>query len=136
MFSTTAEMGSVFGATMAPMMIAVPDDAAIDNIVAYLETLPSEPPEHTVFGDVEEGERIYANCGSCHGADGRGLFTMNAPGLAEMTDWYLVRQLENFQNDIRGTHRDDLYGHQMILLTGMLRDEQAIADVIAYINTL
>jgi cytochrome c oxidase subunit 2 len=131
----TAE-GDIFGATMAPMMVAVPDDTAIDNIVAYIESLPSEPAPHTVVGDIEVGQRLFSNCASCHGADGRGIFAMNAPGLAEMTDWYLVRQLQNFKDEIRGAHRDDAYGHQMMLLADILKDEQAINDMVAYINTL
>ena len=131
----TAE-GDIFGATMAPMMAVVPDDAAIDNIVAYIQTLPSEPAPHTVVGDAEAGEALYSNCAACHGADGRGLWALNAPGLAGMTDWYLVRQLQNFKDDIRGAHRGDAYGHQMTLFSDVLADDEAINDMVAYINTL
>ena len=33
--------------------------------------------------------------------------------MAGMTDWYLVRQLQNFKNDVRGSHVSDFYGMQM-----------------------
>jgi cytochrome c oxidase subunit 2 len=57
-----------------------------------------------------------------------------------MSDWYLVRQLQLFRSEDRqtrrGGHPDDIYGDQMYLLAGMLRNDSAINDVIAYINTL
>jgi cytochrome c oxidase subunit 2 len=60
--------------------------------------------------------------------------------LAGMSDWYLVRQLNLFRSDDRaarrGGHADDIYGDQMYMMARLLRDESAINDVIAYINTL
>jgi cytochrome c oxidase subunit 2 len=53
-----------------------------------------------------------------------------------MTDWYLAHQLENFKQGIRGEHPEDYYGKQMGFMGRILQDEQAINDVVAYINTL
>jgi cytochrome c oxidase subunit 2 len=53
-----------------------------------------------------------------------------------MTDWYLARQLQNFKDGIRGAHPTDYYGYQMGLMANVLQDEQAIKDLVAYINTL
>ena len=53
-----------------------------------------------------------------------------------MSDWYLAAQLQNFKDRLRGGHPDDGYGWQMGLMADILRDEQAINDVVAYINTL
>ena len=64
------------------------------------------------------------------------LWSMNAPRLSGVEDWYLTRQLENYKSGVRGSHTQDLYGKQMKLMTIMLRDDQAINDVVAYINTL
>ena len=61
---------------------------------------------------------------------------MNAPRLKGMNDWYLVTQLKNFRDGIRGMHPQDLYGLQMGLMAAMLTNDQAINDVVAYINTL
>jgi len=61
---------------------------------------------------------------------------LNAPRLNGVNDWYLVRQIENYKQGVRGTHPKDLYGKQMTLLSSMLRDEEDINDVVAYINTL
>jgi cytochrome c oxidase subunit 2 len=48
----------------------------------------------------------------------------------------MARQLDNFKTGVRGAHPKDYYGFQMGLMSITLRDEQAINDVIAYINTL
>ena len=131
----TAE-GDTFGATMAPMMATVPDRNAMRNIAAYVESLPDEAVETTVSGDVERGQDLYVTCAACHGVDGQGLWTMNAPRLAGTSDWYLVTQLRNFQSRVRGAHDNDIYGEQMGLMADILPDEQAINDIVAYINTL
>ena len=61
---------------------------------------------------------------------------MNAPGLKGMSDWYMVTQLKNFKQGIRGSHPLDMYGAQMALVAPMLVDDQAVNDIVAYINTL
>jgi cytochrome c oxidase subunit 2 len=125
-----------YGATMAPIMAAVPDDTAIRNVAAYIETLPEQTPETTVSGDIRRGARIYRTCAACHGNAGEGIWALNAPTLAGASDWYLVTQLKNFKARIRSSHPQDSYGEQMALLADILPDDQAINDVVAYINTL
>lgn len=61
---------------------------------------------------------------------------MNAPALQGQNDWYLVTQLKNFKAGYRGAHPEDSYGMQMRAMSAMLPDEQAIIDVVSYINTL
>jgi cytochrome c oxidase subunit 2 len=126
----------VFGKTMAPMAATLADDAAIDNVVAYIKTLPDDPAPATVKGNARNGQERYVTCGACHGANGRGIPATNAPGLKGMSDWYLVTQLKNFKQGIRGAHPKDLYGPQMASMAAMLGDDQAINDLVAYINTL
>ena len=82
------------------------------------------------------GEDIFVTCESCHGDEGQGIWALNAPRLNGVNDWYLVRQLNNYKQGIRGSHPQDLYGKQMTLMAGVLRDDQAIKDLVAYINTL
>ena len=74
-------------------------------------------------------------CAACHGADGRGIAATNAPRLKGMSDWYLVTQLKNFRDGVRGGHPQDLYGAQMALMAAMLTDDRAIDDLAAYIST-
>jgi len=126
----------VYGKQMAPMANALVDEAAIKNVVAHIQTLPDTPPASTIEGNVENGARLYRVCAYCHGADGMGVQALNAPRTAGMTDWYLARQLENFQKGIRGSHPNDYYGMQMGFMGRVLADDQAIRDIVAYINTL
>jgi cytochrome c oxidase subunit 2 len=125
----------VFGKMMAPMAATLADDTAIANVVAYISSLPDAPVAATIHGDVDTGRKRYATCATCHGADGRGIAATNAPRLQGMSDWYLARQLKNFREGIRGTHPQDIYGAQMALVAGMLADDAAAGDVLAYINS-
>jgi cytochrome c oxidase subunit 2 len=125
-----------FGKMMAPMAATLADDAAIANVVAYIGTLPDRPAPATVAGRTHKGRGSYATCAACHGPGGRGLQATNAPALAGMSDWYLVTQLKNFRQGIRGAHAKDMYGPQMASMAGMLTSDQVIDDVVAYINTL
>ncbi len=87
-------------------------------------------------GDAFKGEAFYAVCAGCHGADGMGSEAANAPRLQGQFDWYLVRQIKNYQSGARGVHKDDTYGATMRAMAGTLANEQAILDVVAYIGTL
>jgi cytochrome c oxidase subunit 2 len=126
----------VFGKMMAPMAATLGDDAAIDNVVAYINTLPDNPAPRTVTKTTTNAQKLYVTCGACHGADGRGMQATNAPRLAGMSDWYLVTQLKNFKQGIRGAHPKDMYGPQMALMAAILADDQATSDLVAYINSL
>jgi len=121
---------------MAPMAATLPDAAAVRNIAAYIDSLPDVSPAATVEGDAARGRDLFSTCSSCHGQNAQGIWSINAPGLRGTDDWYLVRQLQNYRQGIRGSHPSDLYGKQMNLVSGMLRSEQAVRDVVAYINTL
>jgi cytochrome c oxidase subunit 2 len=120
---------------MAPMAATL-SDAAIDNVIAYIKTLPDNLAPTTVNGNAKNGQKPFMTCGACHGADGRGIQAMNAPRLAGMSDWYLVTQLKNYKQGIRGAHPKDMYGNQMALMAAILADDQAIYDLVAYTNSL
>ena len=72
-------------------------------------------------------------CTTCHGADGRGNFGVQAPRLAGMEPWYLKRQLENFRAGIRGAHLKDTEGMAMRPMAAQLTDE-GIADVVEWVG--
>ena len=126
----------VAGKSMAAMAATLATGADIANVVAYIETLPDNPAPTTVNGNARRGQNSYLTCGACHGADGRGVQAMNAPRLQGMSDWYLVTQLKNFKQGIRGGHPNDMYGPQMALLAAILVDDRATNDLVSYINTL
>jgi cytochrome c oxidase subunit II len=125
----------VFGKMMAPMAATLVDEAAIANVAAYVAALPDAPAATTIKGDVDKGRQRYATCAACHGADAGGIAATNAPRLHGMSDWYMARQLRNFRDGVRGAHAQDIYGGQMALMAGMLVDDAAIGDILAYINS-
>ena len=65
-----------------------------------------------------------------------GIEALNAPRQAGMTDWYMARQLRKYREGLRGDHSDDSYGAQMVVPSRALPDDQAVLDVVSYINTL
>jgi cytochrome c oxidase subunit 2 len=125
----------VFGMQMAPMARTLATPNALADVTAYIASLPDTAPAETVIGDPERGRKLYATCSVCHGREGQGVWGTNAPRLAGVDDWYLVRQLQNFREGIRGAHPQDFYGTQMGMMADSLRDEQAMNDLVAYINT-
>jgi cytochrome c oxidase subunit 2 len=127
----------VFGKTMAPMAATLVDDAAIANVSAYIETLTNKPAPVTVKGDPDGGKRRYTTtCAACHGREGQGIQALNAPGLKGMSDWYMVTQLNNFKQGIRGAHPKDMYGLQMTLMSKILSEKEAVNDIVSYVSTL
>jgi cytochrome c oxidase subunit 2 len=111
--------------------------AQLDAFVAYILTLDDVPAKQTVEADATRGEELYTQtCLACHGESGGGNFAMNSPRLVGMSDWYMVTQLQKYRADLRGDHPDDTYGKQMLPFAKALPDEQALLDVVAYINTL
>ena len=129
--------GDTFGQQMTGMVATLADEQAVDNVVAHILTFPDNPAAATVEGgDPAAGAKQYNVCMYCHGKDGRGVQALNAPRVAGMSDWYLERQLHYFRDDVRGSHPQDYYGFQMGLMGQSLYDEQAVKDLVAYINTL
>jgi cytochrome c oxidase subunit 2 len=131
-----AQEADIYGMQMQPMAATLTTDAIIDNVIAYLATMPDIPAPTTISGgDLDHGAELYTVCANCHGADGQGI-RMNAPRLAGMSDWYLLDELKNFKDGVRGTHPADLHGKQMGFMARMLQDEQSMKDVVEYINNL
>jgi cytochrome c oxidase subunit 2 len=87
-------------------------------------------------GDAAKGKSFYVTCQACHGANAEGNKALNAPALTGLEDWYIERQLKNFKAGIRGADPKDTYGIQMRPMAMILPDDQAIADVAAYLVSL
>jgi len=131
-----AHEDDTFGKQMVPMAAMLTDDAAIRNVVAYITSLPEVRPKATVLGNPDKGAPIYATCAACHGANGQGIWSTRAPRLANMSDWYMERQLTNFRDGIRGSHRENFESAQMAAMAKILTDDQAITDLLDYMHTL
>ena len=85
--------------------------------------------------NIKRGKAKYKTCVACHGDNAAGKKINNAPRLTGQMSWYLVRQLHNFKNGIRGTHVNDITGMQMKPMAIHLTDRD-IEDVVSYIVTL
>ena len=133
-----AAPGDMQGMVMAGIakgpMFKSPESLA--NLTAYIVSLDDAPAATTVTGDVEKGAALYVACAACHGKQAEGMETMAGPRLAGQSDWYMVSQLKKFKAGQRGYDDADHTGRQMKLMVATLADDQAIADVVAYINTL
>lgn len=111
--------------------------AQLDSFVSYIMTLEDIPAEASIKADASRGGELYVQtCLSCHAEDGMGNAELNSPRLAGMTDWYMVTQMQKYRAGLRGSHPDDTYGQQMAPFAKLLPDEQAVLDIVAYINTL
>jgi len=128
--------GDALGAQMRGMAATLVDEAAVDSVIAYIQSLPQVASPETVQGDAAKGQVLYGLCGTCHGAKGEGNAAMNGPRLAGQNDWYLVGQLKNFKKGLRGAAPGDALGSQMRGMAMTLTDDQAILDVVSYINSL
>jgi cytochrome c553 len=125
------------GKRMQPMALALNTDEKVDVIASYVASMPGSNPRATLEGGNPETGKIYfATCTQCHGADARGNIDELGPPLVGASDWYLLRQLQNFKAGVRGTHPDDVTGAKMRPFSMTLPTEQAMKDVIAYIGTL
>jgi len=124
------------GHEMRPVGGRLKSEDTLEAAVKFIGLLESRRPAPTVTGDVAHGKKLYASCAPCHGAKGEGNQGLQAPALAARSDWYLVTQLANYRQGLRGTDARDTYGAQMRAIVSTLPDEKAVADVVAYINTL
>ncbi|WP_281647136.1 c-type cytochrome [Parendozoicomonas sp. Alg238-R29] len=124
------------GAQMRQMSMTLASDSEVASVAAYITTLSVTTPAPTMEGDAARGQPFYTVCRTCHGQYAEGMKVKNAPPLANLNDWYLLRQLNNFKEGVRGAHPKDSYGAEMTPMAYTLVDEQAMEDVIAYITSL
>jgi len=134
----------------------VRNDATIKALSAYIESMEPgagetpEPQQRQYIwestygaldapepGDIEKGKATYtSSCIACHGADAQGVEALGGNMLTNLSAEYLSRQLKYFKSGVRGADPRDTKGQLMATSSQVLADEQAIADVIAYIETL
>ena len=126
----------IYGAQMRAMAMTLADDQEIADVAAYVTSLKPPKPPASVQGDAALGQAAYALCVACHGANGEGNKALNSPKLTGQFDWYMVQQLKNYKEGIRGTNPQDIFGMQMRPMVLTLVDDDAINNMAAYINTL
>jgi len=125
------------GLRMHPMSQWLRNDEDISAVAAYVASLPPVTPAPLVTGgNVEAGKTYYQTCQACHGPEGQGNQAMNAPRLTNSSDWYLVSSLEKYKAGIRGGNPANTNAVLMRGMSNILPNDQAIKDVVAYIDSL
>jgi cytochrome c553 len=130
--------GDTIGAQMRPMTLTLPDGEAIANVAAYLAALPPSKPPATVEGDTANGHELYnSRCGACHGGKGWGIEGQHTPRLNSIGDSYLMRQVRNFQDRLRGSDYRLIAGaregKQMSIMAKSVTTEE-LKDIAAFLN--
>ena len=127
----------LIGMEMRPQAVILDTDG-IEEAAAFVASVPARRPykAETAVGNATRGKTLYTTCAACHGSNAEGNKLLNAPRLAGQSDWYLHRQLQHFREGIRGSANGDINGAQMRASIAVLPDAEAIADVVAYINSL
>ena len=129
-----ADPRDALGAQMAPMAAAL-TDADIQLLAAFLTELPAPATTPEAGRDLKNGNSYYqSKCGACHGGQAEGNPGLNSPALAMLDAVYLKRQVQNFQQGVRGAHADDKYGRQMRMMSTSLPSDKDLDDVIAFIQ--
>ncbi len=124
------------GLRMRPMSRTLKTTNDVEAVAAYVAAMPHSRDAASVQGDVAKGQAAFATCSACHGADGKGNETLKAPPIAQLQDWYVVKQLGKFKGGIRAYDPADASGAQMKAIAGGVADEAAMMDLAAYLQTL
>jgi cytochrome c oxidase subunit 2 len=125
----------IYGTQMRAISMTV-SDQAIADVSAYAATLSPPAVADTVKGDATAGKVSYAACTACHGLNGEGNAALNSPKLAGQHDWYIVRQLNNYKQGVRGADPKNVFDTQMKPFAAMITSDEVANNVAAYINSL
>ena len=124
------------GLRMKSMSMSLDLEGDLESVSEYVASMPVVPATSTLAeGDAAAGQLAYGLCAACHGPQGAGNEALNAPPLTGQHDWYLLAQLQKFRSGWRGASEGDIWGATM-RPNAMTIDDQAMADVVAYIQTL
>jgi cytochrome c553 len=131
-----AQFNDMEGMRMRPMSLSVASEDDVKAVAHYVETLTPVPHPSSLPGDATAGAASYATCAACHGDNGDGNKDLGAPRIAGIDDWYLATELRKFKKGIRGANPKDREGRLMRPMAMTLPDDDAIRNVVAYVETL
>ena len=119
---------------MRGMSMSLPE-ASIEDVSAWLASLPTPQPGARLAGDLRNGNNLWqGKCGACHGSAGEGYPALNAPRRRGQDAGYLRRQFLAFRAGERGAHPQDTYGKQMALMAKTLDPGKELDDVLAWLR--
>ena len=118
------------------MALTLRTDEDVAAVSKYVASLPAVKPAPEVQGgNPESGKALYVTCVQCHGPNAEGVRDTFGPPLRS-NDWYYLDQLKKYRQGIRGSNPADVNAIMMRTQTFGLANEQAMKDVLAYIETL
>ena len=125
------------GLRMRPMARTINNEADLKLIAKFVSSMPRTKIVETLDGRPLKGKAAFAICAGCHGPNGKGMQAVGGPDLTVAQDWYLFTQLKNFKNKIRGADPvKDPLGATMAGMSSTIPDEQAMKDLIKYIQSI
>jgi cytochrome c553 len=130
------QFNDVEGMRMRPMALSLASDDDVKAVARYVETLPPVPHAPSLAGDPKAGAALYMTCAACHGDNGAGNQDLGAPRIAGEDDWYLATELRKFKSGVRGNNPKDIEGRLMRPMSRALADDDAVRNVVTYIETL
>jgi cytochrome c553 len=130
------QFNDIEGMRMRPMAQSLDSDDDVKAVARYVESLPAVRHTASLPGDAQAGQALFATCSACHGETGAGNPDLKAPRLAGVDDWYLATELRKFRSGVRGTSPKDMEGRLMRPMARTLANEDAIRNVVAYVETL
>ncbi len=83
----------------------------------------------------KNAKQLYQECIACHGSNGEGNLSLQAPKVAGQQVWYIKNQLLAFKKGLRGAHEDDVLGKQMVSIASSL-SEVEILKLSTFVSTL
>ena len=123
------------GRQMSLIMAILEQDEDIADLAQYVAAMPRVRPLKTLPPPDAGAEELYTPCAACHGAVGEGVDAVAGPAIAWLDDWYVERQLVNFQRGVRGSHPRDVGGMQMRAFAASLSADD-IQQLASYVATL
>ena len=122
------------GKLMLPFASSLATPALRQSMADYLSSMPVVSADNNVSGDMKNGYRYYqAKCGACHGGKAEGNKVFNAPNLAILDSEYLMLQMVNFKNGVRGYKAEDKLGRQMAMMARTVSDKE-LNDIVFFIS--
>jgi cytochrome c553 len=85
---------------------------------------------------VLSGAELFRACTACHGHNGEGNPTIQAPTIAGLPEWYVQAQLHKFRTGLRGAHPDDYEGLRMRPMSRQLYNQAEVDQVAKYISSM
>lgn len=102
------------------------------GILALLGVTACSAPETGWY----RGEDVYGTCAPCHGTFGEGNEELRAPAIAGLPEWYILSQIDGFDNGFRGNHPQDTIGIRMKSMARALDLEGDMEAVATYIASI